>query len=103
MGCSERAVRFSAFDLLPRLWVFCRRLLIVGYACGLQVWDCTNLASIDEVLNLNLDSAEWRMLLASEGSDTLVRVVHAGVLPSPHNQYVSGDLFQDQRPLLGIL
>ena len=41
------------------------------------------------------------MLLESEGSGTLVRVVHAGVLPS--KRYVSGDLFQDQRPLLGIL
>lgn len=30
-----------------------RRLLILGYSSGLQVWDCTNLGSVVEVLNLN--------------------------------------------------
>ncbi|KAK0505105.1 hypothetical protein EDD18DRAFT_1127752 [Armillaria luteobubalina] len=30
-----------------------RRLLFLGYPSGLQIWDCTKLNSVDEMLNLN--------------------------------------------------
>ncbi|KAG7446600.1 uncharacterized protein BT62DRAFT_1076143 [Guyanagaster necrorhizus] len=30
-----------------------RRLLFLGYSSGFQIWDCTRLNSVDEVLNLN--------------------------------------------------
>ncbi len=30
-----------------------RRLLFLGYSSGFQIWDCTKLNSVDEVLNLN--------------------------------------------------
>lgn len=79
--------------------------MIVGRVCGLQIWDCTNLASVDEVLNISLDSDEWRMLLESEGPAS-VRVVHAAALPSPSYQpvqYGEIDPYVAKRPLLGIL
>ena len=61
---------------------------------------------MDEVLNVNLDSDEWRMLLETEGSGTSVRVIHAAVLPSPSHQsvhYGHIDPYMAKRPLLGIL
>jgi hypothetical protein len=61
---------------------------------------------VDEVLNLNFVSVEWRTLLETRGSETTVRVVHAAVLPSSGNQFVhheDADPFLAQRPLLGIL
>ena len=29
----------------------CSRVLFLGYSSGFQMWDCTNLASVSEVLN----------------------------------------------------
>ncbi|KAI9453818.1 hypothetical protein F5148DRAFT_456920 [Russula earlei] len=63
------------------------RLLVLGYLSGLQIWDCTNLDSISEVLNVSC--LDWG------------RVLHAGVLPSPPP--VAADEFLGSRPLLGII
>ena len=62
--------------------------------------------AISEVLNLNLDSAEWRMVLGSGKGGSTKRqeegtVVHAALLPSPSETRT--DLFGDDRPLIGIL
>ncbi|KAH9949200.1 hypothetical protein B0H21DRAFT_840758, partial [Amylocystis lapponica] len=68
-------------------YIFARRLLMLGYATGLQVWDCSNLGSVSEILNLS--GAPW-------GSVELV-----GVLPDPVDS--KADLFRTKRPLIGIL
>ena len=62
--------------------------------------------AISEVLNLNFDSAEWRMILGSDkGGSTKMQeegtVIHAALLPSPNETRT--DLFGGDRPLLGIL
>lgn len=41
---------------------FSSPLLVLGYTSGFQIWDVSNLSSVTEVLNLNLDNAnqdEW--------------------------------------------
>lgn len=59
----------------------------MGYKAGLQIWDCANLGSVTEVLNLT--DSTW-------GS-----VEFAAVLPAPSRGY--SDTFREQRPLLGIM
>ncbi|KAJ3488016.1 hypothetical protein NLJ89_g11658 [Agrocybe chaxingu] len=102
-------------------------MLILAYPTGLQIWDCTNLSAISEVLNLNLNSDEWGMLLGSpdlsrstasvrggggnpgmdeEGSSQALRIVHAALLPPPSRRslgHAGRDAFGEDRPLLGIL
>lgn len=85
------------------------RFLILAYPAGLQIWDCSDLSAISEILNLNFDSAEWKMILGNgKGGSTkrqeegmMFRVVHAALLPAPSE--TRSDLFGDDRPLLGIL
>ncbi|KAF8890452.1 hypothetical protein BD779DRAFT_1517758 [Infundibulicybe gibba] len=67
------------------------RLLLLAYASGLQIWDCTNLGSVSEVLNLSTQEA------MDSG-----RIVHAAVLPRRH-QASDDDPWSGVRPLLGIL
>lgn len=67
--------------------IFRRRLLILGYLSGLQIWDCTNLDSITELLNVS--SSEWG------------HVLHAEILPTPLT--ATGDEFLNLRPVLGIM
>jgi len=95
MGCSpaygswSNPVMFSrlTFEFVLILIVIRRRLLLLGYLSGLQIWDCTNLDSITEVLNVSsLDCG---------------RILHAEVLPSPPT--AAGDDFLGLRPLLGIM
>ena len=66
--------------------IFRRRLLILAYLSGLQIWDCTNLDSITELLNVS--SSEWG------------HVLHAEILPTPT---ATGDEFLNLRPVLGIM
>ena len=61
-----------------------RRLLFLGYSTGLQIWDCTNLGSVTEILNLS--GSDWE------------RVKFAGVLPAP--SFSKFDPFASQRPLI---
>ena len=62
--------------------------------------------AISEVLNLNFDSADWRMILGNGKGGSSKRqeegtVIHAALLPSPNETRT--DLFGGDRPLLGIL
>ncbi|KAI0059285.1 hypothetical protein BV25DRAFT_1961843 [Artomyces pyxidatus] len=63
-----------------------RRLLFLGYISGLQIWDCTNLDSIVELLNL--PNPDWG------------RIWSADVLPTPSS---SDDQFARARPLVGAI
>jgi len=83
----ENSVRISLTMnvrvLTTRLY---RRVLFLGYSSGFQMWDCTNLASVSEVLNLSAPS--WG------------HVTFAGALPPP----VADDIqFSSLRPLIGLM
>jgi hypothetical protein len=42
-----------------------RRLFILSYiplASGVQIWDCTDLSTVIEVLHLNFSGAQWKGL-----------------------------------------
>lgn len=59
---------------------------MLGYPRGLQVWDCSNLGSVSELLNLT--GAQWGA------------VEFAGVLPGPPAP--ADDAFRPKRPLVGF-
>ena len=59
---------------------------MLGYPTGLQLWDCSNLGSVSELLNLT--GPEWGA------------VEFAGVLPDPLD--AAGDLYRQKRPLIGF-
>ena len=64
----------------------CSRVLFLGYSSGFQMWDCTNLASVSEVLNHTAPS--WG------------HVTFAGVLAPP----VADDgPLSSLRPLIGVM
>ncbi|KAF9527640.1 hypothetical protein CPB83DRAFT_895045 [Crepidotus variabilis] len=100
----------SKDDILFAKWdtLLDRRLLMLGYAYGFQIWDCTSLGSVDEVLNLNYDTSAsegrgqgWR----SDGG-ALLNVVHVAVLPSPSRHAVAQngeDPYESFRPMVGVL
>ena len=80
-----------------------RRLLILSYIpLGLQIWDCTDLGTVTEVLNLNFSGAEWKELEFDVG-----RVVYAALLSSGVNKSASvkdkSNSFKEDRPFLGIV
>lgn len=83
VSCKLHAVkvRTDAFSLS-------RRLLFLGYRSGLQVWDCTNLGSVCEIVNIS-------------GGDAWGQVTFAGVLPDP-NPRVDKSL-ASKRPLIGVM
>ncbi|KAI0084206.1 hypothetical protein BDY19DRAFT_997921 [Irpex rosettiformis] len=82
-------ILWSRWDTLPiDDGGFARRVLVLGYRTGLQVWDCTDLGSISEILNLN--GARW------------TDIHQAQVLPTPSST-LAPDALAEQRPLLGIL
>ncbi|KAJ3553080.1 hypothetical protein NM688_g3809 [Phlebia brevispora] len=64
-----------------------RRLVMLGYQSGLQIWDCTNLGSVTEVLNLS--GSAWG------------RVEVIEVLSNPRSG--NTDEFRAKRPLIGFL
>ncbi|KAL0948774.1 hypothetical protein HGRIS_008904 [Hohenbuehelia grisea] len=109
------AIAWSRWDVLGD-----RRLLILGYASpgGLQIWDCTDLGSIRELLNLGKPddagyghgpSAATRAQQASSegGDDSDVvawgAVTYAAVLPAPPPHAVAEDALGAQRPLIGVV
>lgn len=64
-------ILWSRFDDLPLAHSSkTRTLLFLGYDLGLQIWDCTSLGSVTEVLNLK----------GRGGKDGVGRVRYAGVL-----------------------
>lgn len=65
-----------------------RRILVLGYPTGLQIWDCSNLASASEILNLS--GHAW--------SDIRTANVLSNPLPGD-----AKDVFEAQRPLIGIV
>ncbi|KAF9447927.1 hypothetical protein P691DRAFT_760359 [Macrolepiota fuliginosa MF-IS2] len=78
-----------------------RRVLVIGYTPGVQIWDCHDLGSVTEILNLTSPSEQW-ILDDSIGRQTgLNTFVCAGVLPDLNDIY--GDLLVSYRPLLRIL
>jgi hypothetical protein len=88
-----------------------RRILIIGYTAGIQIWDCSDLGSVTEILNLRCDSnEEWSH---EHGGRTIyyTSFVCAAILPSPSPtlpratvfDYRQGDSLASYRPLLGIL
>ncbi|TBU43312.1 hypothetical protein BD309DRAFT_894635 [Dichomitus squalens] len=62
-----------------------RSVLMLGYPSGLQLWDCSNLGSVSELLNLT--GAQWGA------------VEFAGVLPDPPQVE---EEFRPKRPLIGF-
>ncbi|KAI0915567.1 hypothetical protein AcV5_003752 [Taiwanofungus camphoratus] len=64
-----------------------KRLLLLGYPSGLQIWDCSDLGSVSEILNLS--GPQWGA------------VDFAAVLPSPLTS--EDDQFATKRPLIGVL
>lgn len=66
---------------------FSRRMLLLGYSSGFQIWDCTNLGSVSEVLNLS--GPEWGA------------IHYAQILPLPTTTI--GDEYIHQRPLVGLM
>ncbi|KAF9445816.1 hypothetical protein P691DRAFT_784691 [Macrolepiota fuliginosa MF-IS2] len=78
-----------------------RRVLVIGYASGVQIWDCHDLGSVTEILNLTSPSEDW-ILDDSVGRATSFNTfVRAGVLPDLNDFH--GDSLASYRPLLGIL
>jgi hypothetical protein len=75
--------RFPSFPFDDILTASCRRLLVLGYLSGLQIWDCTNLDSITEMLNVS--GPEWGTVWTAQ------------VLPGPLPPI--GDQFLSSRPL----
>ena len=80
-------VLWSRWDQLLDKNKLARRLLFLGYSMGLQIWDCTNLGAVSEILNLS--KSDWGP------------VDFAGVLHPPPPSEV--DPFVSQRPLIGMV
>ncbi|KAG9219724.1 hypothetical protein CCMSSC00406_0010187 [Pleurotus cornucopiae] len=78
-----------------------RLLLLLGYARGMQIWDCTDLSTVREVFNTTSND----LLSGEDGrrhEEAWGRVTHAAVLPSPGNSDIE-DVCEGQRPVIGIV
>lgn len=42
----------EAYSFITDVFIPFRRILFLGYTTGLQIWDCTILGSVSEILNL---------------------------------------------------
>ncbi len=53
--------RTRVFFKLDRSLMYCfsRRVLLIAYPTGLQIWDCADLSALREVFDLDLGAAEW--------------------------------------------
>ncbi|KIK97003.1 hypothetical protein PAXRUDRAFT_825396 [Paxillus rubicundulus Ve08.2h10] len=80
-------ILWSRWDTLTQHNSKPRRVLFLGYPSGFQMWDCTNLASISEVLNLHGPSWE--------------HATFAGALPPP--PVADDDQLTSLRPLIGAI
>lgn len=81
--------RFLSLAECLNLMTICpRRLLLLGYRQGFQVWDCTNLGTISEVVNVT-SSEEWGA------------VTYAALLPTPRQELET--VKAPQRPYLGVV
>ncbi|KXN80712.1 hypothetical protein AN958_08245 [Leucoagaricus sp. SymC.cos] len=94
---ADDTITWALWDIVSH-----RRVLIIGYTTGVQIWDCNDLGSVTEILNLTLESEEWVVDVIGRAMsfNTFIR---AAVLPSPSSlDDVRGDLLASHRPLLGI-
>lgn len=78
-------ITFAAWDELDG-----RRVLVLAYTSGLQIWDTGDLGAVRELLNLKTES------LHNAGP-----VLCATVLPPPAGE--GPDELETSRPLLGVL
>ncbi|KAF4600268.1 hypothetical protein EYR38_004892 [Pleurotus pulmonarius] len=77
-----------------------RLLLLLGYARGMQIWDCTDLSTVREVFNTTSND----LLSGEDGrrhEEAWGRVTHAAVLPSPRSSLE--DVCEGERPVIGIV
>ncbi|KIJ59762.1 hypothetical protein HYDPIDRAFT_177705 [Hydnomerulius pinastri MD-312] len=81
------AILWSRWDTIAQLNSKPRRVLFLGYSTGFQMWDCTDLASVSEVLNLSGPS--W------------AHVTFVGVLASP--PLADDGQLNSLRPLIGVI
>ncbi|KLO09334.1 hypothetical protein SCHPADRAFT_907840 [Schizopora paradoxa] len=81
-------IEFASFHSLL-VGTTSRRLLLIGFENGLQIWDTTNLGEVQEILNRRIPGA----------------VTYCGILPTPriHPSNPSQDSFSGIRPLIGIV
>ncbi|EIN05352.1 hypothetical protein PUNSTDRAFT_127829 [Punctularia strigosozonata HHB-11173 SS5] len=83
-----------------------RSLLLLGYDTGIQIWDCTDLGAVSEMLNLKSPTS------SSAGVD-IEHPIYATILPPPsalrpaatskRDTRSTEDQYADARPLLGML
>jgi hypothetical protein len=97
------------FVVIANLWLLFHsfdeskhgRHLFIAYASAFEIWDCTDLKSLREVLNINTDHNP-----AVDGATVVLqwtgRVVHAAVVPEPRSKG-AGVPFRGDRPLIGVL
>ncbi|KAF5344506.1 hypothetical protein D9756_011356 [Leucocoprinus leucothites] len=85
-------ITWALWDVLSH-----RRVLIIAYTTGIQIWDSSDLGSVAEILNLTLDSEDWAMDVAGR-TVRFNAFVKAAVLP-----FSPSDLLASHCPLLGIL
>ncbi|KAJ8081647.1 hypothetical protein PM082_007493 [Marasmius tenuissimus] len=75
-----------------------RRLLFIGYyPLGLQIWDCSGLDTVSEILNLPLER-----LVDPDTSLSEYDFAYAGIIP-PARSTDDSDSLDEYRPLAGIL
>lgn len=81
------SIMWSRWDTLIENGSRPRRILLLGYTSGLQIWDCTVLGSVSEILNLT--------------DYPFGSVTFAGVLVAPHSSRESD--YDASRPLIGVI
>ncbi|KAG1741253.1 hypothetical protein EDB19DRAFT_1634624 [Suillus lakei] len=81
------SIMWSRWDTLIENGSRPRRILLLGYATGLQIWDCTILGSVSEILNLT--------------DYPFGSVTFAGVLATPHSSRERD--YDSSRPLIGVV
>lgn len=88
-GTQDKIEFARFFNLCDNTSLIPRRLLLIGYENGIQIWDTTNLGEVKEVLNRRIAGP----------------VVFCGMLPTPRNppsSYARDD-YAERRPLIGIM
>jgi len=81
------SIMWSRWDTLIENGSRPRRILLLGYTTGLQIWDCTTLGSVSEILNLT--------------DYPFGSVTFAGVLANPHSSRERDH--DSSRPLIGVV
>lgn len=81
------SIMWSRWDTLVENGSGPRRILLLGYTTGLQIWDCTILGSVAEILNLT--------------DYPFGSISFAGVLATPHSSRERD--CDSSRPLIGVV